>query len=128
MYFPKVASTEITEGDVMKADGSGHVTPSDSSSGEIIVGVARQNVDSSDSSNDKIAIEVPLERHVQWEADCDTGHAAADADVLAAFDLTSSGDKVDLSATSDKVFLVTGIVSDYKVIGELVNTNTQANL
>ena len=109
-WFPKKASTAFTAGELVTADGSGNVKPATSTSTSI-VGVCRSTVASTDTTNDLIAIEVPVEPTVEWNA---LTSGATASNVGLAYDLTDAN-TVNLGATAVKIVTVVGVISATQV-------------
>lgn len=122
MYFPKTASVAINTGGFQKFVAAGTLTPCISDTGEYIVGVSRETYAASDTTTKQIAIEVPTELYVEWEFDTDSDGGLADSDVGNYRDLDTTGTKLDASASTDKMILVTKCLSTTKGIGVLAKT------
>lgn len=113
MYFPKAASTEFTEGDLVYFNGAGEIIPADATSGQH-VGVIRKDVVSTDSdyaSETLVPVEVPVERWVVWEVDT---ASATTEDVGLEIDLTDAA-TANRGASSKDALLVTGYKSASKL-------------
>ena len=104
-YFPKVASTDISNGALLYSDGSGNVQPADATSGDH-VGVSVREVASEDSDygdNSHIPVDVPGPKDV-FEVDVETGTLSA-SDVGSRYDLASATG-IDVTAQSKQVVTV----------------------
>lgn len=114
MYFPRPASQAFTEGALVYFNGSGQVIPADSTSG-MHVGVIREAVAATDddyaTADVLVAVEVPVERWVEWEVD--TSSAVAD-DIGNEIDLTDSV-TANRGASAKDALLVTGYKSASKL-------------
>lgn len=113
MYFPKAASTEFDEGDLVYFNGSGEVIPADATSGQHI-GVIRKTIASTDddyADETLIPVEVPVERWVTWEVDT---ASATTEDVGKEIDLTDAA-TANRGASSKDALLVTGYKSATKL-------------
>lgn len=110
MYFKKKASTAILNGALVYIDTDGYLNPASASSTNHI-GVCMVAVSSSDSdyaSTTKIPVDIAQSSTDVFEAEVSAGTVAQTA-VGAYYDLNSTGDKVDLSATSVKAVYVVDI-------------------
>lgn len=115
--FPVTTSTAITQ-DRLVEFTSGLIAEADDND-TALAGVLVKTIASTDSdyaSSRKVGVQVPVERHVVWEAD-GTGTFAA-TDIGAEFGISDSG-TVDKSDTTNKVFLVTEFISASKIRGYL---------
>lgn len=114
MYFPRPASQAFTEGALVYFNGSGQVIPADATSG-MHVGVIREAVAATDddyaTADVLVAVEVPVERWVEWEVD--TSSAVAD-DIGNEIDLTDSV-TANRGASAKDALLVTGYKSASKL-------------
>lgn len=110
MYFPKAASTAFTKGALVYFNGSGEVIPADATSGDHI-GVIRQTIATTDSdyaSETFVAIQVPVQRWVEWLVSVDG--TATTEDIGLEIDLTDSLN-ANRAASSKDALLVTGFKS-----------------
>lgn len=107
--FTKDTLVEMTSGLVAVADDN------DTALAGVIVGTIA-STDSDYATARSVAIRIPVERHVVWEAD-GTGTFAA-TDIGGEFGISDAG-TVDKSDTTNKVFLVTEFLSASKVRGFL---------
>jgi|AntDeeMinimDraft_6_1070357.scaffolds.fasta_scaffold10109_3 hypothetical protein len=118
VYRPRPASTVFSVGEVVAYNGSGQVEPAVAGDTEIL-GVCKEAVTSADddyaTANVLVAIQVPSELHVEWEAD--TSSAVA-ADIGGDVDLTDS-ETVDRAATLTGVVRIVEVDSADKVTVEL---------
>ena len=122
IYLPKTPSIAIDAGEYLKLNDSGGVRPAISAANERIVGASRDSHATSDTTSNPIAVEVPIEQWVEWEVDTDSDGGAADSDVGGYRDLDTLGANIDVSATTDKVFLITRVKSATKVVGVLAKS------
>jgi hypothetical protein len=109
-YFKKKVSTAFTNGGVVYVDTDGFLVPATASSVNA-VGVILRSVTSA-SEDYAVASYVPVDMALTNDlfiADVSAGTVAQTA-VGAYYDLNSTGDKVDLSATSVKVVYVQEIL------------------
>lgn len=110
MYFKKKASTAIANGALVYIDTDGYLNPASASSTNHI-GVSMVAVASTDAdyaSTTKIPVDIANSSTDVFEAEVSAGTVAQTA-VGAYYDLNSTGDKVDLSATSVKAVYVVDI-------------------
>ena len=115
--FPVTTSTAMSQDTIVEFT-SGLINPADDND-TVLAGVLVKTIASTDSdyaTARKVGVQVPVERHVVWEAD-GTGTFAA-TDIGGEFGISDSG-TVDKSDTTNKVFLVTEFVSASKVRGYL---------
>jgi len=101
--------TEFTSGLIAEADADDTAL-----AGVLVKTIASTDTDYATAR--KVAVEVPVERHVVWEAD-GTGTFAA-TDIGTEFGISDSG-TVDKTETTAKVFLMTEFVSASKIRGYL---------
>jgi hypothetical protein len=96
---------------------SGTVTPVRNDSTDRVIGVARRNDTTTDSS--LVPVEVPVEANVEWRVETDSDGGAADSDIgrYCAFDTAggnsvlagdSCGMRVDINDTAVRQFYITG--------------------
>lgn len=123
MYFKKKASTAITNGALVYLDTDGYLNPASASSvnhiGVCMVAVA--STDSDYASTTKIPVDIFQSSTDVFEADVSAGTVAQTA-VGAYYDLNSTGDKVDLSATSVKAVYVVDINTAASTVSIQVNS------
>ena len=115
--FPVTTSTALAQ-DTLVEFTSGLIAAADDND-TAIAGVLVKTIASTDSdyaTARKVGVQVPVERHVVWEAD-GTGTFAA-TDIGGEFGISDSG-TVDKSDTTNKVFLVTEFISASKIRGYL---------
>lgn len=87
----------------------------------MLAGVLGKTIASTDSdyaSSRLVPVVVPVERHVVWEIDGSSGDSFVSTDIGGEFGIDSSG-TLDRDDTTNKVFLVTEVVSATKVRGYL---------
>jgi hypothetical protein len=105
-YFKKKASTAILAGALVYIDSDGYLNPASASSTNHI-GVCLETIASTDadySSTRKVMVDIGNPTDI-FTAEVSAGTVAQTA-VGAYYDLNSTGDKVDLSATSVKAVYV----------------------
>lgn len=115
--FPVTTSTAMSQDTIVEFT-SGLINPADDND-TVLAGVLVKTIASTDSdyaTARKVGVQVPVERHVVWEAD-GTGTFAA-TDIGGEFGISDSG-TVDKSDTTNKVFLVTEFISASKIRGYL---------
>jgi len=104
MWLPVTPSTAISAG-ALVAFSSGKLIPATSTTApSAIVGVLKKAITSSDpdyASDRLVAVEVPVEKNVVWEADVTSGLASTS--VGAFYDLTDSVTVKTTSSTYDVV-------------------------
>ena len=111
-YFAKKASTAIPLGAIVYIDTDGYVLPATASSVNHI-GVAMEVIASTDSdysSTRKIMVDIANSATDQFEAEVSAGTVNQTAVGLFC-DLNSTGDKVDISATSVKAVYIVAMNS-----------------
>lgn len=109
-YFKKKASTAIPLGAIVSLDSDGYLIPATASTTSHI-GVSMEVIASTDSdysSTRAVMVDTCNSSTDMFEAEVSAGTVAQTA-VGAHYDLNSTGDKVDLSATSVKAVYVVGI-------------------
>ena len=115
-WYPKIASTAFSNGDLVYADGSGAIQPADATSGDHI-GIIQKDIASTDSdyaSNTEVPVLVPTEDTL-WEVDVDTGAALTTAMVGNRYDLTDAN-SLNVGGTSKKVVTIVRYISATKAI------------
>lgn len=134
MLFEGDTALQVRDGSLVLLTDSATVGPArNDSSNDRIIGVARRNDTTTDSS--LVPVEVPLESAVEWEANTDTVGGAADSDVgrLVTVDTeggTTAGDScsmnIDVSdsstATIAAPFFITKVISATRVVGVIAHT------
>lgn len=121
-YFKKKVSTAFTNGGLVNVDSSGYLIPATASSVNH-VGVVMTAVTSADSDYAS-ATYIPVDMcrpNDLFIADVSAGTVAQTA-VGAYYDLNSTGDKVDLSATSVKAVYVQDILASTSQVVVMVNS------
>lgn len=130
MLFEGDTAEEVRDGSLITATDSGTAVPARNDSLDMILGVARRNDTTTDSSF--FPVEVPVESGVEWLIDLDSDAGAADSDVFRYVNVDTSGGNLfpagDCAATradiSDSVagqIFVTRVVSATQVIGVIAN-------
>jgi len=109
-YFAKKASTAIPLGAIVSIDSNGYLIPATASSTNHI-GVCMEVIATTDAdytSTRKVMVDICNSSTDQFEAEVSAGTVAQTA-VGAYYNLNSTGDKVDLSATAVKAVFVVEI-------------------
>lgn len=112
-YLPVTPSTALTAGSLVKFTSGKLVAATAVTTAANIVGVLRKTIASTDAdyaSDRKVPVEVPVDKHVEWEFPT-TGLVAADIGVDV--DLTDAN-TVDRSATAIGVVRPTKVISSTK--------------
>ncbi len=129
MHFKKADTTHaLSDGSLVKLDDSSNVIPCTNDTTDRPIGVCRQTVALTDTSNALVPVEVPVENAVEWLIDTDTDGGALDSDVgrYCAVDTAQASDsnstRVDISDTTIRQVLITGIVSATKVRGVIARS------
>jgi len=134
MYFRKLDTTnQLRDGGLVQLDDSANLEPPRNDSTDRPLGVCRQNVGLTDSTQLAIPVEVPVENAVEWLIDVDSDGGVLDSDVgrYCAIDTTggnsvSAGDscgmRIDVSDTAMRAVLITGRISGTRVIGTIANS------
>lgn len=134
MYFKKLDTTNaLRDGGLVQLDDSANLEAPRNDSTDRVIGVCRQNVTITDSTQLQIPVEVPVENAVEWLIDVDSDGGAADSDVgrYCAVDTTgggsvlagdSAGMRVDISDTAIRQIYLTGRVSATKVVGVIARS------
>lgn len=126
MHFRGDTAREVRDGGLVMLTDSATIVPLRNDSTDRPLGVARRNDTVTDSS--LVAVEVPVEKFVEWEIDVDSdgGAAATSVGSYVAIDTTggnsvlagdSAGMRVDISDTAVRTVFVTGFISATKVRG-----------
>ena len=108
--FAKDSLVEITSGLVAVADDNDTALAG-------VIDFAIASTDADYASSRSVSIKVPVERHCVWEIDTSGSFAAATDEGLE-FGISDAG-TLDHSDTTNKVFLVTKVISATKVQGYL---------
>jgi len=115
MHFRKTdTTTQLKDGAFVRLDADGTLGNLLNDTDDRILGVCRQDVAAADSTQLSIPVEVPVEDYVEFEVDLDSDGAASSTDVgrYCAIDTTTDsglGDRVDISDTANRQFLVTAV-------------------
>lgn len=121
-YFKKKASTAFTNGALCYVDTDGYLNPASASSvqhvGVILITVASTDSDYASTTYVPVDMCSPTDLFI---ADVSAGTVAQTA-VGAYYDLNSTGDKVDLSATSVKAVYVQDIMASTSQVVIMVNS------
>ncbi len=91
VWLPVTASTAIAAGALVAFSSGKLIAATSSTAGSVIAGVLRKAIAATDSdyaSERLVAVEVPVEKNVVWEADVTSGLVAADIGLYQ--DLTDS--------------------------------------
>lgn len=112
-WLPKAASTAMTYGALAKADGSGHVVNGNATSGDHF-GIIMRAVVSTDADyalNSKVPVDFIAPSDI---IEADVSGTLTTAMVGNAYDLTSTGDTVNVAAQAKKVVTCVGFISATK--------------
>lgn len=118
MWLPVTASTAIAAGALVAWSSGKLIAATSSSNPYSIAGVLKKTIASTDSdyaSARLVAVEVPVEMNVEWEADVTSGLVAADIGLYQ--DLTDAS-TVNRAASSKDVVQCTTVLSTTK--GEFI--------
>lgn len=121
-YFKKLVSTAFIINQVVSVDSDGFLIPATASTVSH-VGVIMRAVVAGDSDYATAIVYVPVDMarpNDLWVADVSAGTVAQTA-VGAYYDLNSTGDKVDLSATSTKQVYVQDILAASSQVVVMIN-------
>ena len=111
LYFKKKASTAFINGALTYIDSNGYLNPASATSVNHVGAILKAVSSSDDDYASTTYVPVDAANSVdEFIADVSAGTIAQTA-VGAFYDLNSTGDKVDLSATSVKAVFVTEILS-----------------
>jgi hypothetical protein len=120
VWLPMTTSLALTKGTLVELT-SGRVAAADADEAATeIRGVLAKTIASTDAdyaSARLVPVEVPIERHVVWEADA-TGFTAGGTNEGVEYGISDSG-TVDQTETTADAFLVTEVLSATKVRGFL---------
>lgn len=122
-YFKKKASTAILLGAIVSIDSDGFLIPATASTTSHI-GVSMEVIattDSDYSSTRKVMVDIANSSTDVFTADVSAGTIAQTA-IGAHYDLNSTGDKVDLSATSVKAVYVVDINTAKSTVDIQINS------
>lgn len=134
MHFRKLDTTnQLRDGGLVQLDDSSNLEPVRNDSTDRPIGVCRQNVALTDSTQLSIPVEVPVENAVEWLIDVDSDGGLADSDVgrYCAVDTTGGGSvlagdscgmRIDVSDTAIRQVFITGRVSATRAIGVIAKT------
>jgi hypothetical protein len=116
MYFPNTtgASGVIAKGDLAVFSSGAIIPATASTTAELTVGVAAEAITATDArytTAGLIAIEVPVEKWVVWEADVTATHEVGD--IGGYFDLTNAG-TVNRAASTENIVFCTNFISTTK--------------
>ena len=118
MSFPVTVSTALSNNSLVELT-SGQIAAADDNETQI-VGVLRHAIASTDAdyaTAREVEVEVPVEKHVVWEADA-TAATFVLTDIGTEFGISSSL-LVDRTDTTNDVFFMTGFVSSSVIRGWL---------
>ena len=118
MWFPVTVSTALSNNSLVELT-SGQVAAADDDETQIL-GVLRHAIASTDAdyaTAREVEVEVPVEKHVVWEADATAATFVA-SDVGTEFGVSSSL-LVDRTDTTNDVFFLTKVVTSSKIQGFL---------
>jgi hypothetical protein len=125
-WYPKVASTEFAENDLVYLDSDGYLTPA--VDGALIkpVGLIQKKIASTDSDYASTTRVPVLVGDVSAEYLCDVGTGtAAQTDVGEWIDIDDETE-VDVSASTYDIFFVTKVVATDQVVAKLANKSGAA--
>lgn len=110
MWFPVTVSTALSNGSLVELT-SGQVAAADDNETQIL-GVLRHAIAATDAdyaTAREVEVEVPVEKHVVWEADSsDTTWATTDVGSEYGVDTATT---VDIDDTTNKVFFLTKVIN-----------------
>lgn len=124
VWLPKTASTAFTKNSVVGWSSNLLVN-----AGTEIVGVIKRDVLSTDSDYATAAVAVPVEiwePTALWYADVTAGGSATASNVGVKYDIDTSTSPylgINLGGTTNKVFLVLGVLSSTSVFGMITGSN-----
>lgn len=120
VYLPMTASVALAQGKLTEFT-TGLIAEADDND-TALAGVLAKTIASTDedyaTSGRFVPVEVPVERHVTWECDAAAGSGFTASDIGGEFGISDSG-TLDQTDTTNKVFLVTKVLSATKVQGFL---------
>ena len=134
MYFRNTDTTnQLRDGGLVQLDDSANLEPLRNDYTDRPLGVCRQNVGLTDSTQLQIPVEVPVENAVEWLIDVDSDAGLVDSDVgrYCAVDTTggdnvnagdSCGMRIDRSDTLKRAVFITGRISASRAIGVIAKT------
>lgn len=130
MHFKKGDTTHsLRAGGLVRLDDSANLIPLANDSSDFrCLGVCRQTVTITDSTQTSIPVEVPIENGVEWliDTDSDSGASASDVGRFCALDTATVSDseatRVDVSDTTIRAVFITGVVNGGKVRGVIART------
>lgn len=119
IYLPVTTSTTFTVGDIV-AFSSGYLIKATSSTAALAhIGVIKETITSASTvytDGGNVAVEVPVEANVIWEAPVTSGLVAADVGLLV--DLTDAG-TINRGATTYDAAMVVKVISTTKGLFKL---------
>jgi len=133
MHFKNTDTTHaLRDGGLVKLDDSSNLVPLQNDSTDRVIGVCRQNVAMTDSTQLSIPVEVPVENAVEWLVDVDSDGGLVDSDIGKYCSIDTAGGasvltgdscsmRIDVSDTSVRTFFTTGVVSATKAVGVICN-------
>ena len=123
IWLPWTIGQTVTKGGLV-ALSSGQLVPAVAgTAGAAIVGVIPEAITSASdvyTTQGNVAVEVPIEKGVEWIVDVDSTHALVLTDIGSFFDLSSeagyTNDTVDAGESTEDVFQCVGFISATKGI------------
>lgn len=134
MHFKQLDTTHaVRDGGLVTLDDSSNIVPLVNDSTDRPIGVCRQNIAMTDSTNLSVPVEVPVENGVEWLIDVDSDGGLQDSDVGRYCSIDTAGGasvlagdscsmRIDVSDTAIRNVFITGRVSATKAIGVIVNS------
>lgn len=119
MWFPVTVSTALSNGSLVELT-SGQIAACDADETTAIAGVLRHAIAATDAdyaTAREVEVEVPVEKHVVWEADATAATFVA-SDVGTEYG-NSDALLIDRTETSAKCFLLTKVITASKIQGFL---------
>ena len=128
IHLRKADSVAIDNAELVKFSTAdpGFVAPATGDTHERIIGVSRDSY-ASDTGNELVAIEVPLEQYVEWDIDVDSDGGLADTDVGYLRGIDTLGANLDASSVTLNTFLVVKNPSATRAIGVLTQSMLNYN-
>ena len=117
IHLPVTPSTALTLNTIVKFSSGKLIAATTGDGPTGLIGLVKKTIASTDSdyaSDRLVPVEVPVEKHVEYELAVDGNLAATDLGTE--YDLQDAG-TVDHDATTDKIFLITKYISATKAWG-----------
>ncbi len=122
MYFPIAASVAIGKGAAVALSSGTIIAALNNSATYDCVGVlvkARATTDADYAVAKMVAVEVPVEKYVEWEVDVNSTLATTDVGLYLDFTTNDTGLSVDHGVSTLDHFFVTKFISTTKAVGIL---------